>query len=815
MATRLLRTLAAPCLALWSLCATAAGPEDTIWLAEPAAHFTESLPLGNGRLGVMLFGGTRDETLVLNESGMWSGSPQDADRKDAYKTLPEIRRLLFEGKNLEAEQLMDERFTCAGKGTGLGRGANVPYGCYQVLGRLHLTFVGVNPEKKITGYRRELDLGTAIARLSYSQAGVTYSREAFVSHPDQVAVCRLRAEPPGSLSFDLRLDRPERATTSLLGEDQLCLRGQLNDGRDGPDGVRFAAVTRIAECDGTIRSKDGVIQVRNASEVLLLVAAATDLVRFCRNPDLQPEAQAAASLDRAAAMSYGELLARHVADYRSFYDRVSLHLADAEKAVLDQPTPDRLRSFVEGAPDNALAALAFNFGRYLLISSSRPGGMPANLQGIWADQIQTPWNCDWHLNVNVQMNYWHTEVCNLSELHEPLFALIKSLVKPGSHTARAYYDAGGWVAHTITNPWGFTSPGEQASWGSSNTCSAWLCQHLWEHYLFTHDRDFLDQAYPDLKRSAQFYLDTLVEHPETGQLVAAPSSSPENTYINPDGQPAHICIGATFDMQIFRYLFQACVSAAEVLGQDEDLREELSQALRRLPPTRIGSDGRIMEWDKEYKEQDPHHRHVAHLWGLYPGDEIRPETTPELAAAARRSLEVRGDDGTGWGLAMKMGMWARLGDGERAYLLLTHLLRPVRIDGPEQRWHGGAYPNLFSTHPPYQIDGNFGATAAIAEMLLQSSWPAADVGTPRINLLPALPDAWPEGEVSGLVARGGIVVDMTWKDGKLVSATVTSRNSLPLCVCCGEKRINMPTLTEGASITLDGNLIIQSQTSAP
>ena len=815
MAIHLLRTLVAPCLALCSLCATAAGPEDTIWLAEPAAHFTESLPLGNGRLGVMLFGGTRDETLVLNESGMWSGSPQDADRKDAFKTLPEIRRLLFEGKNLEAEQLMDERFTCAGKGTGFGRGANVPYGCYQLLGRLHLTFIEVDPKEAVSDYRRELDLATAFARLNYSQAGVTYSREAFVSHPDQVAVCRLRAEPPGSLSFDLRLDRPERATTSPLGEDQLCLRGQLNDGRDGFDGVRFAAVARIAECDGTVCLAGDTIQVRDASEVLLLVAAATDLVHLTRNPDVQPESQATATLDRAVGTSYSRLLARHVADYRSLYDRVSLHLADPVQAAHEQPTPDRLRSFVEGAPDNALAALAFNFGRYLLISSSRPSGMPANLQGIWADAIQTPWNCDWHLNVNVQMNYWHAEVCNLSELHEPLFALIKSLVKPGSETARAYYDANGWVAHTITNPWGFTSPGEQSSWGSSNTCSAWLCQHIWEHYLFTRDLDFLKQSYPDLKESTRFYLDTLVEHPETGLLVAAPSSSPENTYINHDGKPAHICIGATSDMQIIRYLFRACEQAASVLDTDEDLREELSQALERLSPTRIGSDGRILEWDKEYKEQDPHHRHVAHLWGLYPGDEIRPAMTPELADAARRSLEVRGDDGTGWGLAMKMGMWSRLGDGDRAYLLLTHLLRPVRNGGAEQRWHAGAYPNLFSTHPPYQIDGNFGITAAIAEMLLQSSWPAADDGIPRINLLPALPAAWPEGEVSGLVTRGGFVVDMAWKDGKLVSATVTSRNSLPLCVCCGDKRIDVPMLPEGAPVTLDGDLTIQSQTPAP
>ena len=657
----------------------ASEPTTALWYDKPARSFQASLPLGNGRIGAMVFGGVDDERIVLNESSVWSGSPENADRPDAHKALPEIRRLLLEGKNVEAEALVNRNFTCQGRGSGNGSGANVPFGCYQVLGNLHLRFAGGatprvprcasghrayfqnqevefsadgSPETKwclihegkpvqwqidagkelrpgryaftsaedvpardprtwtlegskdglswgvldqhkdepvferrhqertygiakpvsfrffrftfqpnpgvthfqiaeigIDGvtadaasgpqgaknYRRELDLSGATARVEYEREGVRYERTHFVSAPGQAFVSRLTASRPGALSFEVSLDRPERFTTTVAGPDELLMTGTLNDGRGGK-GVTYAARVRVLAIGGSVTAQTNRLVISDADEVVLLVTAATDFRGFAGRQLTDPLGASRADLDRASAQGFDALHREHLRDHGHWFDRVELNLPATTNSVL--PTDQRLAGFARGAPDPALAALYFNYGRYLLISSSRPGGLPANLQGIWAEEIQTPWNGDWHLDINVQMNYWPAEVCNLSELHEPMHKLIASLVEPGRKTAQSYYNARGWVAHVITNPWGFTSPGESASWGATVSGSAWLCQHLWEHYAFTLDRDFLRWAYPILKESSLFYLDNLVEEPKKKWLVTGPSNSPENAFRLRDGRVA-------------------------------------------------------------------------------------------------------------------------------------------------------------------------------------------------------------------------------------------------------------------------------------
>jgi alpha-L-fucosidase 2 len=771
-------------------------PETTIWLDAPATNFTESSPLGNGRLGAMMFGGVDEERIVLNESSVWSGSPQDADRPDAYKVLPEIQKLLLDGKNPAAEALVNASFTCKGPGSNGGSGDS-QYGCYQVLGNLRLSFLG-DTNAPIENYRRELNLNDSVANVQFNRCGVEYRREMFVSAPDQVMVLRLSASQSRQISFDMRLDRPERFETVGDGNNGLLMTGQLDNGLGGK-GVRYVARVRVLNRRGQVSVYGNILSVRHANEVVLLIAAGTDYQGFAGRQTKDPLTATLNDLNLATKKSFKSLRKAHIADYQKYFQRVSLYLKATDAEAATKPTPERILLAQKDGGDPGLAALYFNFGRYLLISSSRPGGFPANLQGIWAEETHTPWTGDWHLDMNVEMNYWPAEVCNLSDLTQPLFALIESLQEPGAKTAHDYYNARGWVAHVITNPWGFTSPGESASWGSYNGGSAWLCQHLYDHYLFTRDRKFLEWAYPIMKGAALFYADILIEEPTHQWLVIAPANSPENHFLMTNGVDACICMGPTILQQQVRYLFSACIESSKTLGVDEDFRNELIAKRERLAPTQIGSDGRIMEWLEPYREPEPHHRHISHLWGLYPGDEISPSTTPKLAQAARNSLEARGDvpaipsgaGGVGWSLADKALMRARLGDGDQAWLLICKALDPA-YEG------GGVYPNLFDFSPPFQIDGNFGITAATVEMLLQSQ-------DGVIHLLPALPDAWKEGAVTGLCARGGFEVDMTWKNERLITATIRSKMGEPCRVSYGDTEVNLK-IKKGENIELDGNL---------
>ncbi|TWI95257.1 alpha-L-fucosidase 2 [Mucilaginibacter frigoritolerans] len=729
-----------------------------LWYDKPAQVWEETLPLGNGRLGMMPDGGVASENIVLNDITLWSGAPQDANNYNAYKVLPQIRKLLDEGKNDEAQDLINKDFVCTGKG-----GGSVPFGCYQVLGNLSIKYKYNGADStgsQFTNYERELSLNKAIAKSTFKVNGVTYTREYFTSFNNDISIIRLTADKPGQLSCSIGISRPEQGNVTL-SDDELQLSGQLDNGIDGK-GMQYLAHVKTKLQGGTMSLANNMLIIKNATEAIIYISAGTDFkgAAFKKNTE--------AILNAAVNTPYAVEKQKHVSNYQKLFNRVIVNLGNA--GDIKETTDERLISFHKNpASDNGLPVLFYQYGRYLSICSTRVGLLPPNLQGLWANQIQTPWNGDYHLDINVQMNHWPLEVSNLSELNLPLVELIREMIPHGEKTAKAYYNADGWVAHVITNPWHFTEPGESASWGVTKAGSGWLCNNIWEHYTFTNDKKYLASIYPILRGSALFYNSILVKDPKTGWQVTSPSSSPENSFYLPNGKIASICMGATIDNQIIRELFNNVIAASKILGKDKAFRAQLSAKLKELPPPGvISKDGRIQEWLEDYKETEPKHRHVSHLYGLFPASLITPDATPELAEAAKKTLDVRGDDGPSWSIAYKILWWARLHDGDRAFKLYCQLMRPTLRNDINYGSGGGIYPNLLSAGPPFQIDGNFGAAAGIAEMLIQSH-------AGYIELIPAIPNEWKgTGEVTGLRARGNLTIDFKWKDGKVTDYHITS-----------------------------------------
>ncbi len=763
-----------------------------LWYNEPAKQWFEALPLGNGRLGGMVYGGIEREHIQLNEDTVWSGSEKlDFNRKGAYKYLSQIRGLLFDGKYKQAEDLIKEEM----------KGPDNTH-CYQSLGDL---WIDTRPAGFITNYRRELDIQNAVAAVTYNEGDAEFKREVFCSWPDHVIVVRLSCNKRGRISVDVNMNRVECAKTSVTAPDTIVMNGRVDEGKDS-EGVKFEARLKANVQGGKVYADGCGLHIEKADSAMLLLTAKTDY--YGDDPAVVCKNQLAA----ASGKTYEQLRDAHLADYKKYFNRVDIELGGENKS--DIPTNKRIESMKSGESDLGLVGLYFQYGRYLLISSSREGGLPANLQGLWNRELNPPWLCGYHLNINGQMQYWHAENTNLSELHEPFFILIDGIRRRGTETARQLYNCRGFCAHHRTDVWWFTGQsGKNVGATIWPTGGAETTSHLWEHYLYTQDKKFLsEKAWPIIKEASLFCLDWLVENPQTGKLVSGPSISPENRFIAKDGTKVGVTMGPAMDQQIIWQTFNNCLGAAKILKIEDKFVQDVRKAQSNLAGPEIGSDGRLLEWDREFPEVEPGHRHISHLYALYPGYQITPEGTPELAVAARKTLEYRlahagstaktvnitHAGNTSWTLSWLVNWWARLQDGEEAYKNLLALIGKT------------SFPNLFSSAPRvppvFQSDGDMTGSAGIAEMLLQSHSINQGAGAGPIHLLPALPNAWKDGYVKGLRARGGFEVGINWAQGKLSSAEIKSLNGNKCKVKYQDKYIEFDT-EKGKTYKLSDELI--------